>query len=78
MKARLTTESTDASYSTRSSRRSHIFKRISNSAEIYKGETALKSLAVLPFPNMGMIFRMTCKTLQTSTIYQAKRTSVLI
>jgi hypothetical protein len=55
-KARITTESTDASDATRTSRRSHILNRISNSAEIYKGETALKILAVLPFPNMGMIF----------------------
>lgn len=72
----ITTESKDASEATRASRRSHILKRISNSAEIYKGETALRILAVLPCPSIGIIFWMTCKASTLTSI--TKRVSVLM
>lgn len=52
----ITADSTDASEATRASRRSHILKRISNSAEIYKGETAHRILVVLSCPIIGIIF----------------------
>jgi len=52
----ITTGSIDVLEATRASRRSQILKRISNSAEIYNGETALRILVVLSCPSVGKMF----------------------
>lgn len=52
----ITIGSIDALEATRASRRSQILNRISNSAEIYNGETALRILVVLSCPSVGKIF----------------------